>query len=52
MIPIRDTIPAKNKAFGCWILIAANTLVFCFELMLPEPVLHVLGLAPDLLHHV
>jgi membrane associated rhomboid family serine protease len=39
MIPIRDTIPAKNKPFGTWILIAANSLVFVFELMLPDPVL-------------
>jgi membrane associated rhomboid family serine protease len=39
VIPIRDTIPAKNKPFATWILIAANTLVFFFELMLPEPVL-------------
>jgi membrane associated rhomboid family serine protease len=39
MIPIRDTIPAKNPPIGTWILIAANTAVFLFELMLPEPTL-------------
>jgi rhomboid family protein len=39
VIPIRDTIPAKNKPFATWILIAANSLVFVFELMLPDPVL-------------
>jgi membrane associated rhomboid family serine protease len=39
MFPIRDTIPSKNTPFGTWILIAANVVVFIFELMLPEPML-------------
>jgi len=39
VIPIRDTIPSRNMPIGTWILIAANSLVFIFELMLPEPVL-------------
>ena len=39
MIPIRDTIPSRNRPFGTWIVIAANGLVFIFELILPEPVL-------------
>ena len=40
MFPIRDTIPSKNTPFGTWILIAANVVVFIFELMLPEPCAH------------
>jgi membrane associated rhomboid family serine protease len=39
MIPIRDTIPSKNPPIGTWILIAVNSVVFVFELMLPEPTL-------------
>ena len=39
MIPIRDTIPSKNTPVGTWILIMANSVVFVFELMMPEPVL-------------
>ena len=39
MIPIRDTIPAKSTPFGTWMLILANSVVFIFEIMLPEPVL-------------
>ena len=39
VIPIRDTIPSRNTPIGTWILIAANGVVFIFELMLPEPVL-------------
>ena len=39
MIPIRDTIPSKNTPFGTWALILANSVVFIFELMMPEPVL-------------
>src|SRR2546422_3153141 len=39
MIPIRDTIPSKNTPIGTWLIILANSVVFVFELMLPEPVL-------------
>jgi len=39
VIPIRDTIPAKNTPVGTWSLILANSIVFIFELMMPEPVL-------------
>ncbi len=39
MFPIKDTIPSRNIPVGTWILIAANVVVFIFELMLPEPVL-------------
>jgi hypothetical protein len=40
MLPIRDTIP-KNPPFGTWLIIAINSVVFIFELMMPEPVLQV-----------
>ena len=36
MIPIRDTIPSRNPPIVTSLLIAANVLVFIFELMLPE----------------
>ena len=39
MIPIRDTIPSKSTPVGTSIIILANSLVFIFELMLPDPVL-------------
>jgi membrane associated rhomboid family serine protease len=39
MLPIRDTIPARNTPFGTWLIIAINSAVFVVELMMPEPVL-------------
>jgi membrane associated rhomboid family serine protease len=39
MLPIKDTIPSKNVPLGTWIIILANSLVFIFELMLPDSVL-------------
>ena len=39
MIPIRDTIPSKQTPVATWSLILANSVVFIFELMMPEPVL-------------
>ena len=39
MIPIRDTIPSRNTPIGTWLIILANSVVFVFELMLPDPVL-------------
>jgi membrane associated rhomboid family serine protease len=39
MLPIKDNIPSKNVPIGTWILILANSSVFIFELMLPDPVL-------------
>ena len=39
MIPIRDTIPSKNIPVGTYMLILANSVVFVFELMIPEPML-------------
>jgi len=41
MIPIRDTIPSRNIPVAMWLIVAANSIVFIFELMLPEPVLEV-----------
>jgi membrane associated rhomboid family serine protease len=39
MLPIRDTIPARRTPFGTWLIIAINSAVFMFELMMPDPVL-------------
>ncbi|MCS6952740.1 MAG: rhomboid family intramembrane serine protease [Bryobacterales bacterium] len=39
MLPIRDTIPSRNPPVTTWLLILANSIVFLFELMMPEPVL-------------
>ena len=36
MIPIRDTIPRKNPPIATWLIILANSLVFLFELSMPE----------------
>lgn len=38
MIPIRDTIPARNPLIMIWLLLITNSAVFLFELMMPEPV--------------
>jgi membrane associated rhomboid family serine protease len=40
IFPIRDTIPSKNTPFGTWAIILVNSVVFVFELMMPESVLH------------
>ncbi|TMA44273.1 MAG: hypothetical protein E6J83_09120 [Deltaproteobacteria bacterium] len=39
MLPIRDTIPGRNPPIGTWLVILANSVVFLFELMMPQPVL-------------
>ncbi len=36
MIPVRDTIPSRNPPIVTSLIIAANVIVFIFELMLPE----------------
>lgn len=36
MLPLRDNIPARSIPLVTWALIAANALVFLFELMLPR----------------
>jgi membrane associated rhomboid family serine protease len=36
MLPIRDTIPGRNPPIVVWLLILANSLVFLFELTMPE----------------
>jgi membrane associated rhomboid family serine protease len=50
MLPIRDTIPSKNTPIGTWSIILINSVVFIFELMMPEPVLqaffYYFGLVP------
>jgi membrane associated rhomboid family serine protease len=39
MLPIRDTVPSRSTPVVTWGIILANTVVFIFELMLPEPAL-------------
>src|SRR5437899_6968476 len=50
MLPIGDTIPARNPPVGTWLLILANSVVFLFELMMPQPSLeqlfHLFGIVP------
>jgi len=36
MIPIKDNIPRIRKPVVVWIIIALNSLVFAFEMLLPE----------------
>lgn len=42
MLPIKDTVPNRNHAIATWLIIAANVLVFIFELTLPKPDLEAL----------
>ncbi|MGZ4811954.1 MAG: rhomboid family intramembrane serine protease [Terriglobales bacterium] len=42
MLPLKDTIPNRNPSIATWLLIAANVLVFLFELSLPTPALEAL----------
>jgi membrane associated rhomboid family serine protease len=55
MLPIRDTIPAKNTPLGTWSLILVNCVVFLLQLMMPEPVLqaffYYFGLVPARYSH-
>ena len=50
MIPIRDTIPREHFPFAVWTLIAANIVVFIYELKVPrdltEQFIYLFGLVP------
>jgi membrane associated rhomboid family serine protease len=50
MIPIKDTVPGRTFPFFTFLLIAANGLVFLFQLSLPEPhleeLVYLFGLVP------
>ena len=50
MFPIRDTIPSRNPPVAVWLLILVNSVVFLFELAMPEPALrqffHLFGIVP------
>jgi membrane associated rhomboid family serine protease len=50
MLPISDTIPRRSPPLAVWLLILTNSLIFLFELMMPEPALerffHLFGLVP------
>jgi membrane associated rhomboid family serine protease len=39
MFPIRDTVPSRSTPIATWLLIAANCVVFFFELALPPQAL-------------
>jgi membrane associated rhomboid family serine protease len=55
MLPIRDTIPGRNPPIATWLLILANSVVFLFELTMPQPVLeqffHLFGMVPARFSH-
>jgi membrane associated rhomboid family serine protease len=55
MIPIRDTIPARNRPIATWFLILVNGVVFFFELTMPQPVLeqffYLFGIVPARFTH-
>ena len=50
MLPIRDTIVGRNPPIVTWVLILVNSVVFLFELTMPEPALeqffYLFGLVP------
>ena len=50
MLPIRDTIPGRNPPIATWVLIFVNSMVFLFELTMPEQTLeqffYLFGLVP------
>jgi len=55
MIPIRDTVPRQNPPIATWLLILANSVVFLFELTMPQPLLeqlfHLFGIVPARFTH-
>ncbi|HDQ40123.1 MAG TPA: rhomboid family intramembrane serine protease [Desulfonatronum sp.] len=55
MIPLRDTIPSRTRSHGMWLIILANTLVFLFQVTLPETqylqFTHLFGLVPARIMH-
>lgn len=50
MFPIRDTVPSRHLPVATWSLIAANVLVFLYQLSLPEPaqqqLIYLYGIVP------
>src|SRR5215471_7182835 len=55
MIPIRDTLPRRNKPIATYLLILINAIVFLFELTMPPPelaqVINMFGLVPARFMH-
>jgi membrane associated rhomboid family serine protease len=55
MFPIKDYIPRRHTPLALWGLIAANALVFVFEMSLPEAQLnqlfHIFGVVPARYFH-
>lgn len=38
MIPLKDTIPHRDKPFVTWLLITINIFVFLFQVLLPPDI--------------
>jgi membrane associated rhomboid family serine protease len=55
VFPIRDTIPRQHPPIATWLLILVNSVVFLFELMVPQPALqrsfYLLGVVPARFAH-
>lgn len=55
MIPIRDTIPSQHLPIATWFLILINSVIFFFELTMPEPAraqfFHLFGIIPARFTH-
>jgi len=55
MLPIRDSIPRRNPPIVVWLLILVNSLVFVFELRMPEEMLerffYLFGVVPARYSH-
>src|SRR3989449_7097253 len=55
MIPIRDTIPARNPPIATWTLIIVNAVIFLLELTMATPDLeqfaHLFGIVPARFMH-
>jgi len=50
MLPIGDTVPRRNPPIATWLLILTNSVIFLFELTMPQPGLerfiHLFGIVP------
>jgi membrane associated rhomboid family serine protease len=55
MFPIRDTVPSRHVPVATWLLIAANTVVFLYQLALPDAaqqqLIYVFGIVPARFTH-
>jgi membrane associated rhomboid family serine protease len=55
MFPICDTVPRQHLPIATWLLILINSVIFLFELMMPEPMLeeffYMFGIVPARFTH-